>query len=415
MKLFNRFLGYFPLRPLGLLVLALGLIAFLYYGGQQADFILKSAGLLLIGLVAIALVSVLVSMLQVLVMLSCVTNIVNAEAEHVQVGQAFSYVTLKKLRFYLLSEVSMHVTAPVSAKCEFEKREDRNLIEIIRFSERGRLSKIEQVVTVRDLFGLVAISWPFVRAVNLVVEPKKHACEFALELQDITGEGISHPQGQPEGDRVELRPYAPGDPLRFVLWKIYARTRRLVVRTPERALNPEPTALGCFIAGPNDELSASTARLLLEHGGFGQDFVFVASGAKSPARNKQGAIDDLIDSVEHRENAASNLAQLTAQVEAARLDNALFLVPDQPGEWLDGLRDFVKTLRRAPTIIVTTDEHREFHSKKQKMLERFLFAQTESQSRLPALYRELCKLGTVRVFHAQAGRELSAHEIEAWQ
>ena len=56
-----------------------------------------------------------------------------------------------------------------------------------------------------------------------------------------SGDAVSHPAGRQEGELIEMRRYGPGDPLRHVLWKTYARTRRLLVRMHERAISPRPT------------------------------------------------------------------------------------------------------------------------------------------------------------------------------
>ena len=52
-----------------------------------------------------------------------------------------------------------------------------------------------------------------------------------------SGDAAPHPMGLEDGDRLELRRYMPGDPARFIHWKVLSRTRRLMVRTPERALS----------------------------------------------------------------------------------------------------------------------------------------------------------------------------------
>ena len=64
-----------------------------------------------------------------------------------------------------------------------------------------------------------------------------------------------------------------GDPLRHILWKTFARTRRLLVRMPERAIAPQPITVAFLVAGEHDEPTASAARLYLERGLVGKFFL----------------------------------------------------------------------------------------------------------------------------------------------
>ena len=63
-----------------------------------------------------------------------------------------------------------------------------------------------------------------------------------------------------------MRAYGHGDPMRHVLWKTFARSRRLLVRMPERAIAPSPTTVAFLIAGPGegDPIAARFDPLLAE-------------------------------------------------------------------------------------------------------------------------------------------------------
>src|SRR4029079_3371216 len=93
---------------------------------------------------------------------------------------------------------------------------------------------------------------------------------------------FSHPAGRQDGDLVEMRNYGVGDPMRHILWKTIARTHRPLVRTPERAIAPAPITVAFLVAGAADEPTAATARLYLERGMFGPDFLFAADGPAPP-------------------------------------------------------------------------------------------------------------------------------------
>ena len=50
-----------------------------------------------------------------------------------------------------------------------------------------------------------------------------------------------------DGDRIELRRYVPGDSARFIHWKVFGRTRKLMVRVPERALSRARRTVGVLV------------------------------------------------------------------------------------------------------------------------------------------------------------------------
>ena len=75
-----------------------------------------------------------------------------------------------------------------------------------------------------------------------------------------------HPSGQPEGDRMEIRPYAPGDSVKNIIWKVYARSRQLNVRLPEHSVFQSKKTLAFLLTSENDEAAAAVARVALQSG-----------------------------------------------------------------------------------------------------------------------------------------------------
>ncbi|MCA9535970.1 MAG: DUF58 domain-containing protein [Myxococcales bacterium] len=110
------------------------------------------------------------------------------------------------------------------------------------------------------------------------------------------GDEQAHPLGAADGDRVELRRYQPGDPARFIHWKIYARTGKLLVRQPERALMQTTRTVAYLLAGERDEPSAAAARVALEQRALGDDWLFGAAGTPTPTSDLPAALDAIIRS-----------------------------------------------------------------------------------------------------------------------
>src|SRR5262249_49341160 len=111
----------------------------------------------------------------------------------------------------------------------------RRLHEIVTPARRGWHETIVRRVEVRDAFGLVKIAFRIRQERVVRTWPSSGALRPVELLRSVaTGDDVPHPAGRPAGDRIDLRRYAPGDPMRLILWKVYARTRQTVVRTPER-------------------------------------------------------------------------------------------------------------------------------------------------------------------------------------
>ncbi len=89
---------------------------------------------------------------------------------------------------------------------------------------------------------------------------------------------------------MEIRRYAPGDPVRHILWKVYARTRQLNVRVPERAIDRSRRTISYLLAGPEDEAAAAVARVALEQNLLGERWLFAADGSPEPQEEIEPAL-----------------------------------------------------------------------------------------------------------------------------
>jgi len=112
------------------------------------------------------------------------------------------------------------------------------------------------------------------------------------------GEDIYDVSGRPDGDPIELRRYQDGDSLKMIVWRLFARNRQLMVRTPERAFSMKRDLVAYFVADPSDEASASTARVYLERGLLGEAFTFFADGSPEGATDTPQALNSLIRSAD---------------------------------------------------------------------------------------------------------------------
>jgi len=230
------------------------------------------------------------------------------------------------------------------------------LREVVRPLQRGRGDEIVREITIRDWFGVSRIR--FRRraslSVHLLPGPGK-AAAFELIEQLRPGDVLGHPEGQPMGDYIEMRRYAAGDPLKLVLWKAYARTGNLLVRTPERAVTPTTRMLAYFVPGESDEPSAGIARAAVEAGLLGDEVVFMAEGAQDPAGSPGNAVDQIIRSVHHRHSAGTGLDRFLVRGEDAGTSAAFLFVPPLPGAWLDPVLQAVRSHKGPFQAVIGVD------------------------------------------------------------
>lgn len=110
-------------------------------------------------------------------------------------------------------------------------------------------------------------------------------------LRSMTAEdGIPNPSGNPDGDRMEIRPYVPGDSVRNIMWKVYARNRQLNVRLAEKSVFHSKRTLAYLLSSPQDEAAAAIARVAVETGALGEDWAFAADGAETPCNTVPAAL-----------------------------------------------------------------------------------------------------------------------------
>jgi hypothetical protein len=208
---------------------------------------------------------------------------------------------------------------------------------------RDYRDSILRCFTVSDVFGLtrLAMRRRFLQVVRCLPEVSA-APDFALPVQYQPGDQFGHPEGQPVGDFVEMRRYAAGDPLKLILWKAYARTGKVLVRAPERAVIATKRTLAYLVAGPGDEPSAGIARSALASHALGTEVTFSADGAPHPAATPSEAIDQILFSARQGHNGGADLDRFLGQGESAGTAACVLFLPCRQGAWL---ADTVAALR----------------------------------------------------------------------
>jgi uncharacterized protein (DUF58 family) len=304
-----------PLTLRGALVLCAAVAALYVYGFGELDGVWYVAGLGLCALCALSLLWVLAASLRLYLWLRA-QGTPEVRPLGVDTGRELdTHFALPRLRFWLFVEVRVSWLEPSDAAVRLLP--DGALgREQVRFDDHGELRSVLRQIELRDVFGLAALTLRQRAPAGIDVLPQRGALLSLSPLQSLSGgDEVPHPLGVAQGDRLELKRYAPGDPARFIHWKVYARTQKLVVRMPERALSRAYRVAAFLAAGAGDGATAAVARVALEQGALGADFRFAAAGSPAPISRVDQGLVALRRSAAHRTDGGGDLASFVTAVE----------------------------------------------------------------------------------------------------
>ena len=292
----RRAWGYLPLSGPGLALTLTLLAGFKFLGMERSDQVLLLAGG---AMLAAALVDIIVVILTAVYIawrfrqqklqqtggqfrLDLVTNFPAPSSRH-----------MPKFMPPLI-EASTHILNPPDFQCEWRRRDDGIRQEWLIPGRRCELEenfRLRRRVLVKDVLGFATIDWEQEEPLSLRVLPRPLPVQSSSLIRAwFQGDEFSDPRGEPQGDRVDMRRYSPGDPPRLLLWKIYARTGKLMVRIPESAVTTAPRTCAYLVAGPGDEMVASLARTLVENDLLGDGWRFGADGSDRNVERKRRSL-----------------------------------------------------------------------------------------------------------------------------
>lgn len=347
----RRIAGYVPVRAPGVLFGA-GAAALWWFSHEHADYLLHPASLVALGLLALCGACAGLAALSLWWSLRRDDTALPDRLETTRaVRTGFRFA---RLIAWPLVEVRMTWEHPPGVEVALAPA-GRWFEETVTAHERGRHERVVRRFVVEDIFGLTAVAFRRAVARPLVIVPAPSARGPAIAAGHAAGDGFSHPLGEPQGDLIEMRAYGHGDPLRHVLWKTFARTRRLLVRMPERAISPRPTTSAYLVAGAGDEPAAATARLYVEAGLLGEDFVFAADGAAAPTSEAAQALELIVDSVQRRADGAAELDAFRRGIEPVRLGRCVVFAPPSDGAWCERVAAFSRALPAPALVIIGVD------------------------------------------------------------
>ncbi|MFV8753854.1 DUF58 domain-containing protein [Nannocystaceae bacterium ST9] len=335
----SRAIGVFPLTWLGLLITAGCAWALFDFGLARIDLVLLVIGAVGLGIGVVALLATLLTA----ALLGLRHRRKSSEAPiDIECGYPVpTGFTLPRMWWMPFVAVTWTWLEP-EAKVRIRPHR-LSLREEVIASHRGHVSTIVRELEIGDIFGLTRMRLRLREQRKVRFVPSVGQLERVDVIRGMAGgEDISHPDGPQEGELYDLRHYTPGDPIRFVLWKVFARSRQLVVRSPERALSPIRQTCAYLVAGEGDEPAAGAARLAVMHGSLGNDWVLGADGSHEDANRRDQAVDLLARSANTaEEQCGRGLGDFLKRRGsfAGSVGRAVVFVPGRPGPWLDAVLD----------------------------------------------------------------------------
>lgn len=270
---------------------------------------------------------------------------------------ALTWMPLVKVRWEWLAPADVEVRARTVEKV---------LREEIVARRRGFAAHVRRRVTVEDVFGLTRVAWVHVEPSPLTVLPNVGGLKQMPVIQAITGaEGVPYPTGAPEGDRMEIRRYTPGDSVRNILWKTYARTRQLNVRLPELSIERTRKTIAYLLAGPDDEAAAAAARVALEGGALGDEWTFGADGTDGATEDLDAALQAIARSASFagtngttanlKGSRRSGLGAFLREVGSQGEAHCIVFASSRSGPWTDDVLGAVRGYPGVLSFVLGTD------------------------------------------------------------
>jgi hypothetical protein len=323
-----------PIRPRGLVVAGLSAASLRVWGYGALDLVALTLGLAGAGLLVAAGVSVFAVAWRV--RRGLVRAAPGGPSGRLEAEAPFDTGFEVPLpRFLPLVVVGWRWEEPPGVECR-SRAEGRHAAERVTAHARGEIARVVRGFEVADVFGLWRWRWRHLTPVSLRILPAPRSLRrLDLSRSLRAGDSLAHPAGRPEGDRLEIRRYVPGDPARHILWKVWARTGRLNVRLPERSLEEARHTFAYLVAAEGDEPAAAAARVAVETGALGDEWTFAADGTDEAAVARDPALVAIARS--GNAPARSRRGGLEAFLARAAGEGArrcIVFAPARPGPWV---------------------------------------------------------------------------------
>ena len=376
----GRLREHFPLTSQGVFTLAATLLMLRVLGYGAMDLVVFALAVCGIAILLFCMLCVIVG--GVLMQLRVRRHLAKLASHRVvQLEAGFpneSGFSLPMMNLFPLIRISWQVIYPDQIETRVSLSPDENhLVEELIPLQRCRTDRLVRLFTVSDVLGFCRYRWRQAQMMELMALPRSNTLRALPLLRSLTAEdGIPSPGGSPEGDRVEIRPYVPGDSVRNIMWKVYARTRELNVRLPEKRVFDSNRTVAYLVSGPDDEAAAAVARVAVESGVLGNDWVFSADGTEKPCQDTGSALAAIAASRALDQPYAYGLDAFLATTAAQSGTHCIVFAAARSGPWINALKQSIARYRGRFSLVLATDGFAD--DLQPQLWKRLLYRETES-------------------------------------
>jgi hypothetical protein len=355
----NTLVGLFPLTLRGTITLGLTAIVLKVYGYGSMDLVVFS---LAICALAILIFSLFCAVVSGIVMQRRIHNDLRRRAEgHEPILAEAGFpnetgFSLPAPNFLPLVKLSWRIVYPDYLPTRIRVSSDQRLLEEIIPRKRCKSDTVIRAFTVSDVLGFCRYSWRQTQEVPCMVLPRTNTVKPLPLLRSLTAEdGIPNPSGDPDGDRMEIRPYVPGDSVRNIMWKVYARNRQLNVRLAEKSVFHSRRTVAYLLSSSNDEAAAAVARIALESGVLGENWAFAADGAEQACDSLPAALEALARSRAIGSAHAYGLDHFLDSAVANAGAHCIVFAGAELAPWLGPLKNTIARYSGQFSLVLATD------------------------------------------------------------
>ena len=355
----NVMIGLFPLTIQGTITLLVTAVFLRMFGYGSMDLVVFALAICALAILIFCLFCVVISGFIVQRKIQKELDEKKIKYEKISVEAEYPNETglkLPSLSLLPLVQLSWKIAYPDHIQTRLKIAADNMLSEEIIPLKRCKTEYVTREFTVSDVLGFCRYSWAQKQTISCMALPKTNTLKTIPLLRSLNAEdGIPNPSGEPEGDRMEIRPYAPGDSIRNVMWKVYARTRQLNVRLSEKSVFHDTKTMAYLLSSQNDEAAAAIARMALEHGALGEDWTFGADGSERCCNNLTVALEAVAKSrpIEYEyEYGFNNFLKLSTGGSSA---HCIVFAAAEFAPWLPHLRKTIRSFSNRFSLVLGTD------------------------------------------------------------
>ena len=358
----RRLQPHIPITTTGVLILIASLAALRGFGYQRMDLVVFALTVCALSIVLVSAVMVTVTGLLLRRRLAATMN-TPLPALQAEAGYANeTALQLSGHSWLPMMSLEWQVVAPSRMTTRVELDPDSGqLEEIIVPGHRCLGTQVTRLFTIRDVLGLCRFSWRMTQPMSLMVLPRTGNLRHLPLLRSMDSEdGIPDMRGKPEGDRMDIRRYAPGDSVRDIMWRVYARNRHLNVRLPEKSMFQADRTLAYLLSGESDEAAAGVARFAVTNGALGDTWIFGADGSPEVSRTANAALPLICGSWQAagRSDKPGNNGSLDHFLHSQAGNQAACIVfaPALTGAWVQALSTTMRKFTGPFTVVLATDD-----------------------------------------------------------